>query len=152
MRNDGRLSRVIHALLHLAAMDKPATSERLAQMLQTNPAVVRRTMAGLRRMNIVQSSKGHNGGWQLQKSLDEITLADLYEALETPQLFALTAGDEHPTCLVEQVANRSVQAAMTAASDVFLTHLRQVNLKQLEAEFKQRMAELPAWERALYED
>ena len=47
MKRDSRLSTVLHALLHMAEMDGPATSESLAQAMQTNPVVVRRLMAGL---------------------------------------------------------------------------------------------------------
>ena len=45
MRNDTRLSRMLHVLIHMARHEGPATSEAIAQMLGTNPVVVRRTMA-----------------------------------------------------------------------------------------------------------
>ena len=47
MKRDSRLSNVLHALLHMAEMEGPATSEAMAQAMQTNPVVVRRLMAGL---------------------------------------------------------------------------------------------------------
>ncbi|MFP8913766.1 transcriptional regulator, partial [Pseudomonas aeruginosa] len=43
MRNDTRLSRMLHVLIHMARHEGPATSEAIAQMLGTNPVVVRRT-------------------------------------------------------------------------------------------------------------
>ena len=81
MRQDNRLPRVLHALLHLSDMKDPATSEHLAGMLNTNAAVVRRTMAGLRDRGILTSIKGHGGGWQLARPLEKITLAEIYQAL-----------------------------------------------------------------------
>ena len=48
MRNDTRLSRMLHTLIHMARHEQPATSDTLAQMLSTNPVVVRRTMALLK--------------------------------------------------------------------------------------------------------
>ncbi len=48
MRNDSRLSRMLHVLIHMDQHDQRTTSETIAQMLRTNPVVVRRTMAGLR--------------------------------------------------------------------------------------------------------
>ena len=48
MKRDSRLSNVLHALLHMAEMEGPATSEAMAQAMQTNPVVARRLMAGLR--------------------------------------------------------------------------------------------------------
>ena len=57
MRQDNRMPRVLHALLHLDQMTEPATSDLLARMLNTNAAVVRRTMAGLRDQGFVTSTK-----------------------------------------------------------------------------------------------
>ncbi|MGO4775349.1 Rrf2 family transcriptional regulator, partial [Lysobacter sp. 2RAB21] len=48
MRSDSRLSRMLHVLLHMARHDQAFTSEQISRMLNTNPVVVRRTMAGLR--------------------------------------------------------------------------------------------------------
>ena len=61
MKRDSRLSNVLHALLHMAEMEGPATSEAMAQAMQTNPVVVRRLMAGLRYAGFVSSAKGHGG-------------------------------------------------------------------------------------------
>ena len=76
MRTDSRLPRVLHALLHLADMDRPATSEEIAMMLGTNATVVRRTLAGLREAGLLTSTKGHGGGWSLARPLSEMSLLD----------------------------------------------------------------------------
>ena len=44
-RTDGRLSRMLHVLLHMARQDVAFTSDQIAKMLNTNPVLVRRTMA-----------------------------------------------------------------------------------------------------------
>lgn len=36
MRNDTRLSRMLHVLIHMARHEGPATSEAIGQMLGTN--------------------------------------------------------------------------------------------------------------------
>lgn len=84
MNRDTRLSDVLHVLLHLAHAPEPVTSERLAKSIGTNPAVFRRTMAGLRKAGYVQSGRGHGGGWTLARPLSEITLLDVYNALDRP--------------------------------------------------------------------
>src|SRR5690554_4882731 len=100
MRQDTRLSRVLHVLLHLDQMEQPATSELLAGMLRTNATVVRRTMGGLRDAGIVTSVKGHGGGWSLAKPLGDISLMDIYTALGSPVLFAIGNDEEEPKCLL----------------------------------------------------
>ena len=80
MQLDGRLSRMLHILIHMDRANGPMTSEVAAEMLQTNAVVVRRTMAGLRHAGYVRSVKGHGGGWTLANSLDRITVLDIYKA------------------------------------------------------------------------
>src|SRR3546814_17427259 len=74
MSRDTRLSDVLHVLLHMDQLEGPLTSEVLARSMGTNPAVFRRTMAGLREAGFVKSDKGHGGGWRLARPLRDITL------------------------------------------------------------------------------
>ena len=60
---DARLSRMLHILIHMDRLDGPMTSELAAQMLRTNPVVVRRTMGLLKEQGFVTLEKGHQGGW-----------------------------------------------------------------------------------------
>lgn len=142
MRQDNRMPRVLHALLHLSEMKDPATSDQLAGMLNTNPAVVRRTMAGLRNQGFVSSTKGHGGGWVLAKPLSEITLAGIYEALGAPKLFALGYSNDTSECLMEQAANAATAAALKAASETFLKALAAVTMADLADDFELRLKEL----------
>jgi len=61
MKQDSRLSGILHVLLHMAEQDLPVTSEMLSKAMQTNPVVIRRIMAGLREQGYVHSEKGHGG-------------------------------------------------------------------------------------------
>ena len=84
MPNDTRLSRMLHVLIHMDHIGAPVTSEVISRMLDTNPVVVRRTMAGLRAAGYLTSVKGHGGGWALARPLDEVTLRDIHDALGRP--------------------------------------------------------------------
>lgn len=140
MRQDSRLSRVLHALLHLDRMDSPATSELIAEMLQTNATVVRRTMAGLRDAGIVTSVKGHGGGWSLAKSLDKVSLIEIYTAIGSPALFAIGNDDEEPTCLLARAANAATTKALAAARHEFEQTLSAVSVADLTADWRPEMA------------
>ena len=96
MRNDTRLSRMLHVLIHMARHEGPATSEAIGQMLGTNPVVVRRTMALLKNEGYVSSEKGHRGGWRLAKPLADITLLDIHQALGASSIFAIGLSTDHP--------------------------------------------------------
>lgn len=139
MRQDSRLSRVLHALLHLEQMQEPATSELIAGMLGTNAAVVRRTMGGLRAAGIVTSTKGHRGGWSLARSLGDISLMDIYTALGSPILFAIGNDAVEPRCLLAKAANKATTKALEAARRQFENVLESTSVADLAADWRPEM-------------
>lgn len=142
MRNDSRLSRMLHVLIHMDRHEHSATSEMIAKMLNTNPVVVRRTMAGLREQGYVRSEKGHGGGWTLVRPLSEITLLDVYTAIGEPHLFAIGPADDQPKCLVEQAVNAALDDAMKEAQALLLRRLGSVTLDEIAADFEAKFAAL----------
>ncbi|MFL6635496.1 MAG: Rrf2 family transcriptional regulator [Massilia sp.] len=135
MRTDSKLSSILHLLLHMAHSDRPLTSEALAGFLHTNPVLVRRTLAGLRERGYVASEKGHGGGWVVAADLHALTLRDVYEAVGAPTVFAIGNRVEQPGCLVEQVVNQSVAAALAEAEALLLARFAQVTLAELSERF-----------------
>ena len=131
MNRDTRLSDVLHVLLHLAKVNAPVTSEVLARSIGTNPAVFRRTMAGLRNAGYVQSGKGHGGGWTSACPLSDIRLLDVYTALGRPNLFALGSRHDHPDCRVERNVNGALAETMAQAEALFIERFAAVTLDML---------------------
>ena len=139
MRTDSRLSRVLHILLHLARQpDHPMTSEQIAAMLNTNAAVIRRTMAGLRKSGYVSSEKGHGGGWSIACDFSTITLLDIYHAVGSPQLFAIGFEQHEPNCVVEQTVNHSLDDTLQQAKSLILERFKTISLANLNDDFIQR--------------
>ncbi len=139
MRRDSRLSGVLHILLHMAQRESPVTSEDLSKMMATNPVVIRRIMAGLRRQGYVHSEKGHGGGWTLACNLSKVTLRDIYVALGSPSLLAIGNRTEAPGCLVEQAVNAALEQAFHNAEQLLLTRFGEVTLAMLSTDFHARM-------------
>lgn len=140
MKQDSRLSSILHLLLHMAYSPRALTSDALAGYLSTHAVVVRRTLAGLRDLGYVRSEKGHGGGWTLACDLQQVSLRDIYVAVGSPTLLAIGPRTEHPHCVVEQAVNAAVADASAAAEAVLLQRLGAVTLAQLSADFNQRMA------------
>jgi DNA-binding IscR family transcriptional regulator len=135
MRTDSRLSRMLHVLLHMARHDQPFTSDQIARMLATNPVVVRRTMAGLKRAGYVRAEKGHGGGWSLACDLRSISLLDVHRAVGGPRIFAIGNVTDTPDCAVERVVNQSLDEALRGAETLLLGQLRKVTLADLSRDF-----------------
>ncbi len=141
MRQDTRLSRVLHVLLHMAESEGPMTSQEIAAMLQTNPVVVRRIMAGLRDGGYLSADRGHGGGWRLARRLEEISLLDVYRCLGAPDLFAFGLSNPEPRCLVEQAVNQTLAATVAQARAALLAQFAEIRLSDIEADFLTRLAQ-----------
>ncbi len=115
------------------------TSEVLAKAMDTNPVVIRRTMAGLREQGYVRSEKGHGGGWTLACNPSEVTLRDIYAALGSPSLLAIANRTETPGCLVEQAVHAVLNQAFQDAEALLLSRLGEVTLAKLSADLHQRV-------------
>ncbi|RKF22386.1 Rrf2 family transcriptional regulator [Altericroceibacterium spongiae] len=141
MRRDSRLSGVLHVLLHMAERSEPQTSEALARAMNTNPVVLRRTMAGLRQRGFVNSEKGHGGGWRIACDLETVTLRDIYDALGEPEILAMGNRTDAPGCLVEQAVNAALGQAFDEAEALLLQRFGEVTLAQLSADFHARLSQ-----------
>lgn len=139
MKSSSQLSDVLHVLLHLAQADAPLTSEALACAINTHPVALRRLMTGLREAGFVVSGKGHGGGWVMSASLDGVTLRDVHLALGAPALVSLGFREDHPECLVAQVVNESLRAAIAQAESALLDSLGDITLTALAQEFGRRL-------------
>jgi Rrf2 family protein len=137
MRADSRLSRMLHVLIHMGRHDGAMTSEMIARMLDANPVVIRRTMAGLREKRYVHSEKGHGGGWTLARSLEELTLLDIYKAVGEPSVFAVGPAYDMPGCAIEQAVNATLKDVFMEAEQLLLKRFEGVTLADIARDFPQ---------------
>ncbi|NTF06806.1 Rrf2 family transcriptional regulator [Agrobacterium rubi] len=131
LRQDGRLARMVHVLVHMGLLGGRETSERIAQMLNTNAVVVRRTMGQLRRHGIVASEGGRGGGWSLAKPLDELTILDIQQALQGDTLLEAPLSNDHPSCPVEKATNARLLEAFQGAELALAKAFRDARLSDI---------------------
>jgi Rrf2 family protein len=117
-----RFTVAIHVLCLLAAQHpQPLTSEFIAGSVNTNPVVIRRILAVLRKAGLVKSQPGVNGGWELVAKPSSITLGRVYQLIRPGTVFALHSRQPNPRCPVGKNIQRGLgshyqkaQAAMEA--------------------------------------
>ncbi|GGO05073.1 Rrf2 family transcriptional regulator [Saccharibacillus kuerlensis] len=109
----------VHTLI-LLSVSAPgtATSEMIAGSVNTNPVVIRRITGMLGRAGLVEARAGVAGS-RLKKSLDEITLLDVYKAVGAVGTGGLFAVHESPNPNCEVA--RNIQGAM---NPIFLSAQR----------------------------
>ena len=84
----------VHILTILAASQQaPVTSEAIAISVDTNPVVIRRTMSRLRECGLVDSRPGVSGGWRLAKQPQQISLCEVFHAVNSDDVLTL---HDHP--------------------------------------------------------
>ncbi|MDV0446638.1 putative HTH-type transcriptional regulator YwnA [Methanosarcinaceae archaeon Ag5] len=83
MQIASRFSIAIHTLLCVALLEsrQKMTSEFISSCVNVNPAVIRKTLGQLKKAGIVDVKSGE-GGATLAKPPNEITLFDVYQAVE----------------------------------------------------------------------
>lgn len=112
MKRNGRLSLALHTLGHMAGEpDRMRTSADIAAHAGTNAVVVRRVLGQLRKAGLLVSEKGHAGGWRLAHAPDQITLADVYIALDE-RLIATGDQGDIPSCSLEHALHRRVSSVL----------------------------------------
>lgn len=88
MRNE-QFSSALYVLMTLAYnSDRKLSSREMALGLKTNPVVVRRLMSQLAEAGLIESRKGRDGGVWLAVEPNKVTLADIYRAVEIPEMIA----------------------------------------------------------------
>lgn len=100
MRVSTRFSDSIHILAFLEIYQSSTlSSETIAKSIETSPVVVRRLMGTLREAGLIATKKG-TAEPKLSKTPKEITLLDIYLAVEGDrQLFTLDT-NTNPDCIV----------------------------------------------------
>ena len=131
MKRNSRLSLALHTLGHMALeKGESRTSAHIAAHAGTNPVVVRRVLGRLREAGLLISEKGHAAGWKLAKSPTEISLADVYLALDE-KLIATDSDDEAAHCSLENALRNQVSAVMDDIERTLIERLSRTTIAEV---------------------
>ncbi len=103
MSANSRLTLAVHTLTWMARFKEEyefATSERIAQSVNTNPVILRGLLGMMEKHHLVRVQRGSNAGWQLARDPEEITLLDVYRAVKPHSLFSLHHTPPNPRCVI----------------------------------------------------
>ncbi|EML1595605.1 Rrf2 family transcriptional regulator [Burkholderia cenocepacia] len=110
MNTSSRFAFAVHVLALLSMQEGvPLSSDIIAGSVNTNPALIRRLLSMLAAAGLTTSQLGAGGGALLAREPGEITLLDVYRAVDDAQLFALHRETPNPACLV----GRHIQGVLT---------------------------------------
>ncbi|OUM90124.1 MAG: Rrf2 family transcriptional regulator [Bacillus thermozeamaize] len=138
-RISSRFSVAVHILSLLSLSASPCTSEFIAESVNTNPVIIRRIIGKLKKAGLVHVRSG-TGGAYLGKDLDQITLLDVYRAVDVVENEGLFHfhGHPNPECPVGANIESVLRMIMLQAQSAMEQVLAQVTLKQLVAELSEK--------------
>lgn len=118
------------------------SSSQLAESIDTNPVVVRRLLAKLKRSRIVESIAGAQGGFFLAKSAQDISLWMIYKAVQEEQLF--TRHKVNDDCDISCNLEILVQDTFDSAELAMKPTLESANIANLSGQLEELLAVSPA--------
>jgi Rrf2 family protein len=126
----------IHVLAILArAQGKgPVCSGFIAQSVNTNPVVIRRLMASMEQASLVKSIAGRKGGFVLAKLPKEITLQEIFNALEGSEIFRMHGREPSRQCPVGSCISYVISRPLKVAEEAMSAALARTTLNDVVAQ------------------
>ncbi|WP_202961130.1 RrF2 family transcriptional regulator [Bifidobacterium tsurumiense] len=100
---DTKFAQALHALVYISETTGTASSQALAQSVGTNPSHIRKLTGLLKQGGIVESSQG-KAGFVLARPAEDITLADVYDAVY-PDKHLFNVHEDHQSRLPYRTAH-----------------------------------------------
>jgi Rrf2 family protein len=107
------------------------TSALLATSVNTSPSFVRRVLARLSRAGLVQTATGKAGACWLARDAREISLLDIYRAVDAPRAFSIHHYAEQKSCPVSCHIKHALDRALDKTQKAMESSLDEITLAQI---------------------
>lgn len=111
-------------------------SEQLAESANTNAVVIRRLICSLSKAGLIQTSRGKSGGVSLAKEPSEITLNDIYSALELSEAISHHEKPTHKECPISCAIHQLILSISEGADKALEKYLQSQKLSDLIKKIK----------------
>ena len=127
-----RMPVAVHIMLCIAKFDGvfKTTSTFLASSVNVNPVIIRKTLGQLKAAGLVEVAAGV-GGAKLTKAPQDITLRDVFQAVEEDEDLFHIQDNPNPKCPVGRNIHRVLGSRLTTVKDHMLDDFAQITLADL---------------------
>ena len=135
MKITSRFTIAVHTLLCIAFFNPKykVTSSFIASSVQVNPVIIRRILGQLKEAHLVAVEAGI-GGASLLKPLEEITLQDVFNAVEcTGDSFFHFHENPNPACPIGHVIHDVLDPQLTSIQTAMEKQMQSITLASLMA-------------------
>ena len=134
-----RFAVAVHILTFLQTQaGEPATSELIASSVNTNPSLIRRLLSQLARAGFTTSQMGTGGGALLARRAGEITLLDVYRAVDGETDVIPIPDGPSPKCPVGRHMKTVLQKRVSAAEQALFSELADTSIAELAGDVTRR--------------
>ena len=134
MQISSRFTIAVHVLVCIETFknDYKVTSDFLASSVNVNPVVIRRLLQQLKKAGLVNVKRG-SGGADTERPLDQITLLDVYNAVECVEegkLFHFHE-DPNPRCPVGKNIHALLDVRLEEIQEAMEREMRSVSIQNI---------------------
>lgn len=135
MTGNSRFAVSLHILAYLVYRAGTAVpSAEIAGSVDTNPVVIRRLLSALVKARLVTAQKGATGGFSLASTPENITLLDVYRAVEPKPDHGMRSFAPNHKCPVGAKIESILQTIFFKAQAGMEAELSHVTLAQVHAQ------------------
>lgn len=132
-----QFSIAVHLMVGLGCVPGgTTTSGYLALSVNTSASFVRRTLAKLSKAGLVETTTGKSGACVLAKQPEQISLLDIYRAVDSPKVFAIHTYTSQKTCSVSCNIKGALENVLSKAQSGMETSLAQISLAEVIADVR----------------
>ena len=138
MQISSRFTIAVHVLTCVAALDgtMPLNSETIAGSVGVNPVAVRNILRQLKAAGLITVQRGGNGGVTLARDLSDITLLDVYRAVDSVADGQLFHFHENPNaaCPVGRNIHQVMDGRLAEIQDAMEQKMKTMTLADVVAD------------------
>lgn len=135
--NNTRFATAIHIMTLLAKSPQEwLTSEWIAGSININPAIVRKEISVLREAGLITSRQGKEGGSQLSKSAEQISISEIYRAVKNTEVLGKKNQNPNPACSVGKEINTHLNTLFEETDQLVTQFLGDKSLKEFSEQFE----------------
>ena len=112
------------------------TSEWMAGSININAAVVRKELSVLREAGLIISRQGKEGGSQLSRNADLITISEIYSAVKNTDVLGKKNQNPNPVCAVGRDINDHLNNLFTETDKLVVNFLGNKTLREFTDQFE----------------
>lgn len=134
--NNTRFATAVHIMTLLAESPQDwLTSEWIAGSISINPVIVRKELSVLREAGLIVSRQGKEGGSQLAKNADAISISEIYLAVKNTEVLGKKNSNPNPACPVGKDINAHLNTLFSETDQLVINFLGNKSLKEFRDQF-----------------